>query len=563
MKLKLNMQIFIFLFGLSILAVGIISFSSYEIKSSNSQVNNLINKDLLFLTDTKEIYTQGLQRGQAVRNVILNPKDQKAKENFVQAADESLKIFDNLSAISADYGLAEQINKLKTLTEKDIQLQKQVIASSQENKGAALKIIKDEETPVWRTLKEDYFTVEKDVIKIFEKHEKENNRKMEFNLTVIYILLGVFVIVAVLLFFYMRKIITIPITLLSKEVNRLSNGDLTIEPMESKDKDEIGILITSFNRMIFDFRNMVSQIKSSAENVAASSEELMAGAEQTNRATEHIASTMEELAASTEDQVNGVRETSSIIHNMTDGLKEISSRTKTVSDFSIGTRDRSLSGQTSITRVTEQMSSINQKVDELSILLKGLGSRSLEIGKIIEVITSIAAQTNLLALNAAIEAARAGEHGRGFAVVADEVRKLAEQSAGSAQQIAQLVTFIQTETQLAVSSMESVTNEVVQGIDAVNGAGDSFEQIKESVNEVVEQLHEISNAVEQLNQGTNTVVQSMNTVSRVVEENSAGSQSVSAAVEEQLASLEEISSSASDLANMSEELNVSIGKFKV
>jgi len=562
-KMKLNMKIFLFLFGLSALAIGIIALSSYAINTSKNEVNDLLNEDLVFLSNTKEVYTQGLQRGQAVRNLILNPEDDKAKENFDAAAGRSLQIVKELIAVADRYGLGKEMSDLKLLTEQDIKIQKQVIEITKGNKEEALLLIKEKETPIWREIKEKYFSTEKEIVSVFEKSQKQTNKDIEYNLMLIYILLALFVGVSIFLFWYMRKIITMPITRLSREFLRLANGDLTIEPMESKTKDEIGMLIRSFNKMILDFRQMVTRVKNSAENVAASSEELMAGAEQTNKATEHIASTMEQLAASTENQVIGVQETSVVINGMTDGLKNIASRANSVSDSSIETNDKSLTGQLSISKVKEQMDLINENVDQLSILLKGLGLRSHEIGKIIEVITDIAAQTNLLALNAAIEAARAGEHGRGFAVVADEVRKLAEQSASSAAQIADLITFIQTETEQAVSSMDLVTEGVGQGLKVVNQAGEAFEQIKESVNGVAGQLQEIAAEVQELSQGTSKVIYSMDTVSRIVEENSAGSQSVSAAAEEQLASMEEISSSAVDLSNMAEELNQTIGEFKV
>ena len=143
------------------------------------------------------------------------------------------------------------------------------------------------------------------------------------------------------------------------------------------------------------------------------------------------------------------------------------------------------------------MESINNNVDTLALVVEGLGKRSFEIGAITEVITAIADQTNLLSLNAAIEAARAGEHGRGFAVVSDEVRKLAEQSAQSAQQISQLITLIQEETKKAVKSMEKVSTEVEQGTSAVNEAGKSFNQIQATVNDVTLQVEEVTMTLKQ------------------------------------------------------------------
>lgn len=561
--MKLNTKIFLFLFGLTVVAAGIIGLSSYTIKSTQTHLNNLIEKDELFLSEVKDIYTQGLQRGQAIRNIILDPQDQKAIENFTTAADESEKIFNEIIPLASKYGVKDQVMKLKTLSEQDIQLQKEAADLAMKDPTEALKLIKTKETPVWREIKTSYFSTEKRVAAKFESNQAENNQTISFNLKMIFGFLGLFIVVSIVLFLYMRKIVTKPIIALSKDVDRLAGGDLTIKPAVASSKDEIGILMTSFNKMVGDLRELVSRVRDSSDDVAASAEELLAGAEQTNKATEQIASTMEELSAGTDEQVSGMNTASHLIQQMSEEFTSISAYTKKVTESANETLEKSTTGQESISVVTEQMNSIHEHVDELGEVVKGLGSRSQQIGDIIEVITGIAAQTNLLALNAAIEAARAGEQGRGFAVVADEVRKLAEQSALSAQQISELVQHIQIETEQAVTSMGTVTAEVLQGMNVVHGAGDAFEQIQVSINDVSSQIQEVSASVEELTGSTKTMIQSINTVSKVVEESSAGTQSISAATEEQLASMEEITSSASDLAHMAEDLKTTIGKFQI
>lgn len=561
--MKLNTKIFLFLSGLSILAAGIIALSSFTIKATQNELNTFIEKDVLFLTQVKDIYAQGLRRGQAVRNVILNPQDQKAKDNFSDAVNQTNKYMDAVLSTSSNFGVEKKVEQLHNLTKKDIVLQEQAIHLSKKDQTSAMELISNNETNVWRDIKSSYDSIEKGVSATFKADQSMHNQKINSNLNLIYALLALFVVVSIVLFLYMRKLVTKPIVAISKDVDRLAHGDLTLDPIAAASKDEIGTLITSFNKMVTDLRELVSQVRDSSENVASSAEELLAGAEQTNKATEYIASTMEELAAGTEQQVDGVKITSSGIQQMSEGFSTIALHTKQVSDSARVTLEKSAYGQQSIATVTKQMGSIQSNVDNLSHVVKGLGSRSEEIGNIIEVITGIAAQTNLLALNAAIEAARAGEQGRGFAVVADEVRKLAEQSAVSAQQISGMVNEIQSETEQAVASMGTVTAEVGQGIHVVHSAGDAFQQIQVSINEVSSQIQAVSTSVEGLAANAGTMVQSIDTVSRIVEESSAGSQSISAATEEQLASMEEINSSASDLAHMAEDLKTTVGKFRI
>lgn len=356
---------------------------------------------------------------------------------------------------------------------------------------------------------------------------------------------------------------TKPIPALIEYAKKIADGDLSVGNITIKNKDEIGDLADTLNVMAKNLRELIYHVRSSAEQVAASSVELTSSAEQTNYATKQIVHTMQLMTTSVDKQVMSVDETSQTVQEMSVGVQQIAQNAQGVSTTSIKASEKAVEGSLAIKTAVHQMDFINQTVSGLAEMVTGLGKRSEEIGHIIEVITGIARQTNLLALNAAIEAARAGEHGRGFAVVADEVRKLAEQSAGASQQISQLIAAIQQETHNAVRSMELATNEVVAGIGAVNTAGQSFEQIQQSVNEVTLQIQGVSSAAQQMAAGAETMVQAMNFITEVAEETASGSQEISASTEEQWASMEEISHSATSLSHMAEELQMQIGKFKV
>ncbi|MNJ56966.1 Methyl-accepting chemotaxis protein McpA [compost metagenome] len=209
------------------------------------------------------------------------------------------------------------------------------------------------------------------------------------------------------------------------------------------------------------------------------------------------------------------------------------------------------------------MNSVQESITSLSELMAGLGERSAQIGTITEVINGIAGQTNLLALNAAIEAARAGEHGRGFAVVADEVRKLAEESSASAQQITGLVQLIQQDTRHAVEAVKANGVETQSGMEIVTNAGYVFKEILNAVNKVAGEIQEVSAGAEQIAASSDEVVKFMEQISTISEAASGGTHNVSAATEEQLASMEEIASSAASLSKMAEQLQEQVNKFKV
>ncbi|MDX1807656.1 MAG: methyl-accepting chemotaxis protein, partial [Paenisporosarcina sp.] len=374
------------------------------------------------------------------------------------------------------------------------------------------------------------------------------------------------ILIAIVLFsilgLFISRMIVKPIKKLQVLMKQAGDGDLTVQG-DYRSKDEVGQLNESFNEMTSTLRTILQQVTNTSELVAASSEELTANSEETTKATEMIAHTMEEMANGSTQQIQSVEETVVIVKEVSTGVTQIASNAKQVEITVLEASEKAILGNGAIGQAISQMQSINQTVNGLSDVVKGLGEKSNAIGQIIESITNIASQTNLLALNAAIEAARAGEQGKGFAVVADEVRKLAEESANSAQQIASLVASIQGQTHEAVQSMDQATEEVDTGITVVNKAGESFQQIQHAVSQVANEIQEVTVAIEQISKGTDQIVSNVDVIADVSETVSAGTQNVSAASEEQLASMEEIASSSSALSKMAEDLQVMINKFKV
>ena len=379
----------------------------------------------------------------------------------------------------------------------------------------------------------------------------------------ILITLLISVVLGGLLTLYLATRIARPVIRISEQVEKVASGDLTIEPAVLKSNDEIGRLARGFAHMTANLRTLIASIHDTSQQVAAASEELTASSEQTSRATESIATTMQEMATGTESQAHNVEESAQSVQEMAIGIEHISSNAQMVSDSAVQATQVAEAGNHSVRTAVEQMDHIHSSMESLASEMRVLGSQSDNIGKIVQVISDISSQTNLLALNAAIEAARAGEHGRGFAVVADEVRKLAEQSSASAKQIAEVVGSIQNQTGHAVGVTQNVVSEVQNGLSAVNSAGASFEEIRSTVGHVATQIQEVSAAVEQMLASTEGVVQTMRQIGSISENISAGTQNVSAAAEEQLASMEEISASSAALAKMATELQEAIGQFKI
>ncbi|GEB31215.1 methyl-accepting chemotaxis protein [Brevibacillus sp. FSL K6-0770] len=379
------------------------------------------------------------------------------------------------------------------------------------------------------------------------------------------VMLIVFAVVAavIAIAYAISRQITRPIVEVAAVANRISEGELTVSALQIRSQDEVGQLSQSVNAMVHNLRTIIQQVNDTATDLASSAEELSVNAEHTSKATEQIAITIQEVAYGAEKQVRSVEDSVNAMQVVSQGAEKVATNAQHADESALSASRIAVEGNQALQVVISQMQSIENTVSNIADIVKRLGNSSQEIGQIVQVITAIAEQTNLLALNAAIEAARAGEQGRGFAVVADEVRKLAEQSAQSAQQIKELITAIQVESNQAVLSMEQGTNEVAIGLTVVNNAGKSFEQIQDAVAQVASQIQEVKTYSEQMSAGTQKVVELVSGIEEVAENSADGTQSVSAATEEQLAAMEEVNSSAASLARIAEELQSHVSRFKI
>ncbi|WP_313893976.1 methyl-accepting chemotaxis protein [Psychrobacillus sp.] len=376
----------------------------------------------------------------------------------------------------------------------------------------------------------------------------------------IIVILVAFLIGSAAIFFIIKSIIQ-PIKMLQEKAITISNGDLT-QQITIQSDDEIGHLGQAFNDMQQNLRNLIQKVEQNAELVASSSEQLSASAEQTSSATEMVATSIQEVARSAEKQTDAVDTNAQSLAEVSKGVSRIAEHSLKVSELTYETTTQAEIGGQAVTNTVNQMTSIHASVIESNTKINSLSERSKEVRSILNVITGIAEQTNLLALNAAIEAARAGEHGKGFAVVADEVRKLAEQSQQSAKEIHEIVIGIQEDTESSVQIMEQVTNDVQSGVEISNEAIDKFNLIVQSMKAITPQMEEVSATAQQVSAAIQETTVSANDIAIIAQGNAATSEEVAASAEEQLASMEEISSSAQALSFMADELKELLSQFK-
>lgn len=371
------------------------------------------------------------------------------------------------------------------------------------------------------------------------------------------------IIFAVVIVMYFSEKFAKPIVLMRNQALQVAGGNLRIEKLMIHSQDEMGELASSFNAMTEQLSDLVKQVQDKSRYVAIASEELMASSEQSALTSNQVVASLTKIACSSQDQRKEVGEVSTAVERMAVALQQITATTTEVTAAANRTVKLTESGQEGIDSAVLQISNIGEGTKEVSNAINDLENSSQKISEIVNLISGIAGQTNLLALNAAIEAARAGEQGRGFAVVADEVRKLAEQSQKAAREIDSLIKNNTANIGKAVQVMEQGNKNVEQGITLVSAVGNDFKNISQAIYQLSGQVQEISAAIEDMAVGSQRIVAAVGEIETVSKVGADEAENVSAATQEQSASSEEIASSSQELARLAENLQQTINKFQI
>jgi len=322
------------------------------------------------------------------------------------------------------------------------------------------------------------------------------------------------------------------ITDLLNTINQVARGDLTIRGRVTN--DALGNVVDSVNFMLDNFTKVLERVRKAAIDVSTSANQILEAAD--------------EMTAGAVQQDQEITNTSSAVEELTVSMKQVSNNAEASAEAARRALDAAEQGNRAVRDTLEGMQRIRSSVQATAKKIKSLGDRSLEISEIINVINDITEQTNLLALNAAIEAARAGEAGRGFAVVADEVRKLAEHSRSATKDIAALIKAIQAETNEAVVVMEEGTREVEVGASLADQAGKALEAISSVVRQSAELVQEISLASKQQVRGTEGVANAMQIISGITRQTTQGARQTAGTV--------------GNMVKLSEQLNEALAQFR-
>ncbi|HEX6735421.1 MAG TPA: methyl-accepting chemotaxis protein [Azonexus sp.] len=321
-----------------------------------------------------------------------------------------------------------------------------------------------------------------------------------------FLLVGVVLVFAVYMVAGMYLAVTDNIHRLAAGADTIAEGDLTTR-IGLACRDELEQVAASFNKMAEAVNQTVRNVRSNADSVAS--------------AAERTATSSGQIARSSQNQSAAASSMAAAVEQTTVGIDHISSNAHDANEISERSGELSRQGGDLVQTVVAEMGEIAAAVSMSATAVEGLGKRSDEISSIVEVIKDIADQTNLLALNAAIEAARAGEQGRGFAVVADEVRKLAERTTKSTQQISEMISGIQQDTRAAVDTMKAGVGKVDRGVELTSSAGRTMAEVRDGAARVVAAVREISDALREQAAASSDIARNVETIAQMAEENSA------------------------------------------
>ncbi|HWR55176.1 MAG TPA: methyl-accepting chemotaxis protein [Negativicutes bacterium] len=543
------------------LYIGISAYSYVQLSKIDTNYTELLNKSVKVESAAKTAAWYLSQSASAMRGYLLT-KDQNLLTLYpVYSAkiDDSVELMGKFATNSEVRHYAKQIEDSKNAYSATVYAIQRFQAD--DNKAAFTAEFQKSNTAIDNAIEaaEAIVKIEEQQLHIKSRENKIMTDRIKTQL--IWVNVCALIVGLGLALLLSRKIAR-PIRTIAATTEKIAGGDLRVDNIQIDSRCEVGDLGRSTNQMLSGLRSIIQGINESAEQVTMASELLSNSAEEVSVAATRVTSTVQDVAQGAEEQLAVVQQTTVITDYIAQGVEQISENAHTVAMLSQTTADMARRGQRSVDHAVQYLREVSGKVEQTTQETLSLGQASKEVGKIVGMITAIAGQTNLLALNAAIEAARAGEAGRGFAVVADEVRKLAEQSRVAAQNIGKIVTNIEQQITVITGEMSVRNHELSQGVELATDAGQSFEEIVAKIAYLAAEIQSICETTAVLNEQGDKVRDVMAGIEEVARANSQGATEISAASEEQTAAVEEMAASTHELANLAAKLQQLVLQFK-
>lgn len=549
------LSLLLFLLAIGVLYVMIIKDlnNQYKFLLDDRVKKTQLVDDMIF---NQQDYTSDI-RGYMIYIDSKYLEGRSEKNDLFQAGYEELeKKLKN----KEDKAVLEEIQKAKL---EYTELSEKIITHVQKEETQEALAIAKEASVLEETIIQKSLQLSDNQIKYMQETRNEiDNLVYAMQRFIILVIIAGFIL-SITLPIVLSRSISRPVRKLTAAIGQVAGGNLQVEEIQIRNKDEIGEMAGALNKMVIELKSIVSSMRDSSTQLAVQSEQMSASSEESLASSEMVAKTAEENMQGTNQQVV-------IIENSVDSMNEMAAAVGRITESNVDMLHSAETvnalvreGSSSMNAVTKEMNTINTTIQDSASIMKLMASHSGDIQRVTALITDISDQTNLLALNAAIEAARAGEHGKGFAVVADEVRKLAEQSKISASEIANMVSLIQDATKKGVESIKMGTKKAEDGLVASETSLQVFDQIKVAVGEVSKRIESASIAINEIQAMTEEVAAGSDAIKEIAVSAAERAHDTSAATEEQLAANEQITSGAQSLASLAESLQKEVSHFKI
>jgi methyl-accepting chemotaxis protein len=537
---RLSLKARLWLLGsISVLGIGILSLSSiWHAYHSKEILLGFVDQKIALNQSATTAYSQGLQMGQALRNILLDPSNRKAYDNFAAANDVFNKEMDRLFPFLSKEPEGNEIaGRLKTKAEQWQPIQNQVIELVKAGNGQeALALLVAKETPAWRALKDDLL----DLVKKSEAAAVQDRSKLLDgfdNSRTLAIVLGLvsLLLVSTITVFVARRIFQQvggePADA-ALSLQRIAQGDLTHQV--SVRNDDRSSIVAAMACMQSQIHKLIGGTIASAESVVRESEAMRSDAA-------HLSQTAQEQSAATSAIAAAVEQ-------LTVSIGAMSESANSAANLSSQSEKQAHESVSVVSAATDTIHNVANGMTEASVTMEQLSQNVTSISGIVQTIREIADQTNLLALNAAIEAARAGEQGRGFAVVADEVRKLAERTTKSTQEISEIVGGVRQATDVALGTMSRAKELALEGAARTMEVHHSVKEMDQSSAQVGKVIESIADALREQTAASTDIAQRVELIAQGIEQTHAASTE---------------SSRRSDvLVELSRVLKANVGSFK-
>lgn len=519
---------------------------------ANQRAEDLINQEMELLIADKDLAQLMAERNALALSYALTA-DQDHKIYFERVTERTNEIQDHLLSVSDNQKVKELIDRSNAWT--GVIVNEVFAEVDRGNTENARQIMASKVVQESNAIMTGFAELANEREELAKSAGEEIIRAGETSAVNGIIIALVVLVLSIIIALLMARAITNPIKTVMNRMKLIADGDVSQAPLPVTSRDELGQLTSSINEVNGNLKGIFHKLGEVAGTVNAHSEELTQSANEVKVGMEQVAATMEQLSAGSEVQATSAGKISETMGELLGRIDEAHDNGEKVEKSSDEVLQLTNKGSKLMGTSSEQMTKIDHIMQDAVKKMVSLDAQSHEITNLVSVIKGIASQTNLLALNAAIEAARAGEHGKGFAVVADEVRKLAEQVDVSVQEITGIVEKMQKETKDVADSLSGSYEEVEKGTKDIQATVETFSEIQHSVNQMVDNFSVITENLHVISNETKGLSQSVTEIASITEEASAGIEQTSASSQQVSSSMEEVVGSSNELARLAEQLN--------